>query len=350
MQRPSLYYRATGRVNRVVWRMPLPHRVLARLSRIAYRNPPMPLSSVLSVLDALDAAGIRCWLWGGWGVDALAGKQRRVHRDLDLVLAESELLAASDTLAPLGYNEWYRIDSERPLHRRVVLHDHELAGRAIDLHPVDFGRHPLTFAEGRLDGRAIPCLSPELQLSTRVGYRSRRHDRFDMATLRRFLTRPASALIVPVPAATELLHESAHERGMPAHVTLVYPFLPASQIDAVTERMLADVFADIAPFQFSLARIEQFPGVHYLAPDPADAFVELTERVVALWPEHQPYGGAFDRVIPHLTVAYGDTVPEELKQALPISSNANEVWLMTRTPGAWVPRARFALGAVATTA
>jgi hypothetical protein len=40
-------------------------------------------ADVIQVLEALDGAGVRHWVGGGWGVAALAGRQTRPHRDLD---------------------------------------------------------------------------------------------------------------------------------------------------------------------------------------------------------------------------------------------------------------------------
>src|SRR4051794_21469752 len=66
---------------------------LRRLTTLAavqrFRNgfkPPVRPDAVVHWLGVLEAAGVRCWLAGGWGVDALVGRQTRVHRDLDLVL------------------------------------------------------------------------------------------------------------------------------------------------------------------------------------------------------------------------------------------------------------------------
>jgi len=42
----------------------------------------MEQDEVHAVLDALGTAGIPTWVAGGWGVDALAGRQTRAHRDL----------------------------------------------------------------------------------------------------------------------------------------------------------------------------------------------------------------------------------------------------------------------------
>jgi lincosamide nucleotidyltransferase A/C/D/E len=38
---------------------------------------------VLAVLDRLGAAGVAVWLDGGWGIDALLGRQSRAHADAD---------------------------------------------------------------------------------------------------------------------------------------------------------------------------------------------------------------------------------------------------------------------------
>lgn len=47
----------------------------------------MTASDVAVVLDRLEDAKIEAWLEGGWGVDALLGKQTRTHDDLDLINA-----------------------------------------------------------------------------------------------------------------------------------------------------------------------------------------------------------------------------------------------------------------------
>ncbi|MGZ4382041.1 MAG: nucleotidyltransferase domain-containing protein, partial [Gaiellaceae bacterium] len=44
----------------------------------------MRATDVLEVLAALGEAGVRASLEGGWGVDALVGRQTREHEDLDL--------------------------------------------------------------------------------------------------------------------------------------------------------------------------------------------------------------------------------------------------------------------------
>ena len=60
-------------------------------------------SEVERVLDVLDAAKIRYWVAGGWGVAALVGAQTRDHRDLDLAVDSDDLVTCLQCLATLGY-------------------------------------------------------------------------------------------------------------------------------------------------------------------------------------------------------------------------------------------------------
>lgn len=341
---PTFLYRTTGRLNWLVWRLPLPRRVAVRLSAWVYRNPPMSADVVLGVVEALRRADVRCWISGGWGVDALAGEHTRVHRDLDLVVEDRGMDRAVETLVGLGYFEWYRSDSEVPMFSRVVLHDHALAGRTIDLHPLQLSGTHMEFTTGEIAGREVPCLSADLQVKTHSNYRKRWRDRSDLAVLRKLREGSGTTLIMPVPCADGLLQESAREPGLPPHITLLYPFLAGRSIDGDTEAALACLLLEIPAFDFALSEIGRFPGVVYLAPEPAERFVALTEALVARWPEKQPYGGDHDEIVPHLTVAHGAPIPDGLRERLPLRARAEEVWLMSRSGGRWVCRRQLPLG------
>lgn len=55
------------------------------------------------MIERLEAANCRYWIAGGWGVDALVGKQTREHRDLDLAIDATCEASALMTLDALGY-------------------------------------------------------------------------------------------------------------------------------------------------------------------------------------------------------------------------------------------------------
>jgi len=341
---PPLFYRVTGWLNVLVWKLPLHQRVLARLSKTVYRSPPMPGEAVVTIIDALEAAGVRCWISGGWGVDALAGRCTRSHGDLDLVVEDKDIERSVEILAAHGYWEWYRADSEVPMFSRVVLHDHETAGRAVDLHPLELSGTQVEFASGEIEGRSVPCLSLSLQLKTHASYRKRWRDRSDLALLRKLGEGSVTTLIVPVPVADGLLQKSAREAGMPPHITIFYPFLNVRTIDAETESVLAALLQEVPSFDFELSDIGRFPGVVYLSPEPAAPFVALTQALAERWPDHQPYEGAFEEIVPHLTVAYGAPIPSGLAERLPVRARAEEVWLMSRVARRWTRRRAFPLG------
>ena len=115
-----------------------------------------------------------------------------------------------------------------------------------------------------------------------------------------------------------LAFDSSAAAGSPAHVTVLYPFLEPRAIDEAVERDLGQIAAAAEPFDLRLGRIGRFPGVVWLAPEPAAPFAALTDAVAARWPDRRPYEGAHDRVIHHLTVADGapDGVLVELERTV----------------------------------
>jgi 2'-5' RNA ligase len=153
-----------------------------------------------------------------------------------------------------------------------------------------------------------------------------------------------TALIVAVPeaeaavAALRLRHDPMARLGVPAHITIHFPFAPAAAVD---EDAVAELVAGRTAFPFELASVEHFDDdVTYLAPRPAAPFSELIEASEARWPEYPRYDGAFTEVVPHLTVGLSRL---ELQLSLPIACVARAVTLLEEgADGRWAPRRRFA--------
>jgi hypothetical protein len=109
-----------------------------------------------------------------------------------------------------------------------------------------------------------------------------------------------STLVILVPEAEGLVR-SFHERydpaakaGMPAHITLLYPFKSPNEIDGLVLDTLRDCLCRFQPLKFSLMTINQFPGkTLYLAPEPEDPIRELTLGIWGCYPETPPYRGRY---------------------------------------------------------
>ncbi len=167
---------------------------------------------------------------------------------------------------------------------------------------------------------------------------------------------PESALVVPVPEADPLVdpwrrrHDPSCGAGVPAHITILYPFLGPGLLTGDVVDELRALFTGVRPFRFELTSTGRFPGVAYLAPEPAEPFARFTAAVETLWPETRTYAGAHGSVVPHLTVAQGadpgviDSLRSELEPLLPLEAECTEVWLMVSDGSNWTLKWRFPLG------
>lgn len=152
----------------------------------------MHIAEVVQVLDALDLAGVRHWVGGGWGVDALAGRKTREHRDLDLAVDSAHFVACMDVLIALGYQvetDWLslRVEVAAQGRRWVDVHPvafdsngHGLQGEADGLH---FDYPPDAFVIGQIGARPVPCLSVSQQRAFHSGYDHRPQDKHDLGIL-----------------------------------------------------------------------------------------------------------------------------------------------------------------------
>lgn len=159
-----------------------------------------------------------------------------------------------------------------------------------------------------------------------------------------------TALVVPVPEADPLVgpwrerHDKHAAMGVPAHITLLSPFLPPEAARAA----LAEVAALLAPAPetYTLAPLTRWPGLAVLEPLPADWFRTASQALCTRY-GLRPYEGRHGDIIsPHLTVAYGDPDPSieaarfdaiaaALDPHLPLRCVLREAWLLERQGDRW---------------
>jgi 2'-5' RNA ligase len=173
---------------------------------------------------------------------------------------------------------------------------------------------------------------------------------------------PQSILLVEVPEAQPIVGRYREQfvanarLGVPAHISVLYPFMPPRAIGPAVIAELEHLFATVSRFRFQLTHIGWFGDeVLWLGPRDPAPFRALTRRVAEAFPDFPPYegqfGGAESEASPHLTVGKGDLVTElrsaeaDVRSHLPIGGEANSVTLMTQssTGGLWTKTATFAL-------
>ena len=160
-------------------------------------------ADVADLCRELERRGIAVWLDGGWGVDALLGRETRTHGDVDIVVEERNLGVMREHLERRGFSDAPQPDT-RPWNFVLA----NAAGLKVDVHVIVFDadgngiygpRENGQFfpaaafgAEGVIDGLAVKCLSPEYQIANRTGYRLWDSDRHDVRAL-------AEAFCLPLP-------------------------------------------------------------------------------------------------------------------------------------------------------
>ena len=155
------------------------------------------------------------------------------------------------------------------------------------------------------------------------------------------MTSIETVLLVPavklVPAVEEfrLRYAPSARAGIPPHITVSFPFVDPSRVtEADVLGDLDRLLSDSAAFDYVLAEVREFEqGVLYLAPEPAERFIEMTDAASAHF-GIKPFGGAYPTVIPHLTVTESAGAGERkrigslLGRELPLAARASEVWVM----------------------
>jgi 2'-5' RNA ligase superfamily len=166
---------------------------------------------------------------------------------------------------------------------------------------------------------------------------------------------PITGVAVPIalPGALARLRrhwDFAASLGARSHVTVLYPFVPVASLTPDVRRDLEAIARTVEPFDVRFETVRWFDTVVWLDPIPAEPFRRLTAALVARWPDHPPYGGVHDEVIPHLTITESDDAPLEAiaaaaQAALPIVARATalELWRQDETEH-WHPHWRVALG------
>ena len=127
---------------------------------------------LMTVINVLENSGITYWIDGGWGVDILAGKQTRTHRDIDIDFDEKYTEKLLMILAEYGYEvdtDWapVRIELYSEKYGYIDIHPFVLNGdgtsKQEDLEGGWYEFEKDYFGNAVFEGKTIPCMSAKGQ-------------------------------------------------------------------------------------------------------------------------------------------------------------------------------------------
>ncbi len=149
----------------------------------------MQSETVVELLKLFQQNGIEIVVDGGWGVDALLGRQTRSHNDLDIALQHKDVPALRQLLKTRGYKEIPRDDTSE---YNFVMSDDR--GHEIDIHSYTFDEngnnifgvgYPRESLKGTgiINGYTVKCISPEWMVKFHAGYKLDENDYRDVLAL-----------------------------------------------------------------------------------------------------------------------------------------------------------------------
>ena len=154
----------------------------------------MTAEDVIDLYTKLGNLGVEIWIDGGWGVDALLGRQTRPHADLDIVIQQRDVPKLRELLEAEGYEDVERDDTSP---WNFVLGDH--SGHEVDVHVIVFdpdgnglyGRpergvmYPAASltGTGTINGHRVRCISAEYMVRFHTAYEPHDTDFRDVSAL-----------------------------------------------------------------------------------------------------------------------------------------------------------------------
>lgn len=166
-----------------------------------------------------------------------------------------------------------------------------------------------------------------------------------------------TVILIPVKEAEpfvsnlRLKYDPSAPHGIPAHITVLFPFIPPEKLKFEDLFKLKEILK-FSKFEFKLEKIMTFPGVVFLEPTNKEKFIEITKKIWETFPDYPPFEGKFlPEINPHLTIGHDlgskfeSCLAESMKieDKFPISASAEEILLLTSEKGEWTIQERFQL-------
>lgn len=115
----------------------------------------------------------------------------------------------------------------------------------------------------------------------------------------------------------EQYDNEAFKKNVPAHITLLYPFVPPDDVESAIEKLTA-LCKDYPPFELTLDRYGSFPDAIFIEPSNPAPVNALHRHLANAFPEYPIYNGEYGSELhPHLTLARFENAEEAEAISLP---------------------------------
>ncbi len=152
--------------------------------------------NAIDLIDLIESVGIEMYVDGGWGVDALLGRQTRPHLDLDIALPYRDLPLLRRLLIVAGFvqiptaDTWehnFVVQDEQL--RRIDVHSYILDDSGCNIGGVAYFGHHLE-GIGHIGGREVRCIPVDTMIEFHLGYEPDEGDFLDVLALCEAFGRP----------------------------------------------------------------------------------------------------------------------------------------------------------------
>ena len=149
----------------------------------------MKAEIVIELLKFFAANGIETIVDGGWGVDALLGRQTRFHEDLDIAIPHKDVPKLRKLLAEKGFAEIFRDDSrdcnfvlEDDSKNQIDVHSYTFDEHGNNIYGIEYLSEHLT-GKGTINNHQVRCIAPEWMVKFHTGYDLDENDYHDVKAL-----------------------------------------------------------------------------------------------------------------------------------------------------------------------
>ena len=149
----------------------------------------MDAPTAADLIRFLEEAGIEVYVDGGWAVDALLGRQTRVHNDIGIAVPHHFVLRLRALLAARGFRDYPRDDTWEcnfvladDHGCRLDLHSYTLDDAGKNIYGVAYLREHLA-GQGSINGYPVRCVSPKWLVKFHTGYELDENDYHDVRLL-----------------------------------------------------------------------------------------------------------------------------------------------------------------------